>query len=194
MLSSVVSSHSRATFRSIVTALALVIAVSCSLVWARGARADSTSGLVALTNSARAAHGLAALTVSSDLAAAARAQAGRMAASHTLAHTSNLTGTICCWSAIGENVGEGGSVAVLQSAFMASPEHRANILSAAYSQVGIGVVADAQGTLWVSEIFRGPSGTTPKAAPKPGRRSTLERRDSAPDATKRGSRGRRMSR
>jgi hypothetical protein len=121
-----------------------------------------------MTNSARAAAGLPGLSVSSDLAAAARSQAARMAASHTLAHTPNLAQAVCCWRALGENVGEGGSATILQNAFMASPEHRANILSSAYSQIGIGVVVDAKGVMWVSEIFRAPSGAAPPApAPKP---------------------------
>lgn len=167
MPTSAVSPRLRAMSRSMFAALVFVVVVSCSVLWAHDAHADSTSDLVSLTNSARASHGLAALTASGDLAAVARAQAGRMAASHTLAHTPNLTTAVCCWSAIGENVGEGASATVLQSAFMASPEHRANILSTAYSQVGIGVAVDAQGTLWVSEIFRGPSDAAAKPAPKP---------------------------
>ena len=50
---------------------------------------------------------------------------------------------------------------------MASAPHRANILSATYTQVGVGVAVDRHGTLWVSEIFRKPSTTAapPAAAP-----------------------------
>lgn len=166
MLTSAVA-RSRAASRSIAAALVLVVAVSAVVAFAQRARADASSGMVALTNSARAAAGLPALTVSADLAAAARSQASRMAASGALAHTPNLPGAVCCWSSLGENVGEGGSPAVLQSALMASPEHRANILSAAYTQVGIGVAVDGKGVLWVSEIFRRPSGPVPSPAPKP---------------------------
>jgi hypothetical protein len=120
-----------------------------------------------MANSARVSAGLPALAVSGDLSTAARAQAGRMAASGTLAHTPNLPQVVCCWSNLGENVGVGGSASVLQAAFMASPEHRANILSSSYTQVGIGVVVDASGRMWVSEIFRRPSGSVPPPAPAP---------------------------
>lgn len=158
----------RGAIRSMMAALAMVVAITATVASARGARADSSASLVSMTNSARASAGLPGLSVSSDLVAVARRQAARMAASHTLAHTPNLPQAVCCWRALGENVGEGSSASVLQSAFMASPEHRANILSASYSQIGIGVAVDAKGVMWVSEIFRGPSGAVPPPpAPKP---------------------------
>ncbi|WP_297777265.1 CAP domain-containing protein, partial [Mycobacterium sp.] len=134
---------------------------------AHGARADSSSSFVSMVNSARSAHGLAGLSVSSDLSAAARAQASRMAASRTLAHTPNLGGAVCCWSVIGENVGEGPSAAAIETAFMNSTEHRANILSGSYTQIGVGAVVDSAGVMWVSEIFRRPSGAVAAPAPKP---------------------------
>jgi uncharacterized protein YkwD len=156
------------SFRRVVVAVCVIgLAVSGLVTWARGARADSSSSLVSMANSARASAGLPALAVSGDLASAARAQAGRMAASQTLAHTPNLPAVVCCWSTLGENVGEGPSASALQSAFMASPAHRANILSSSYTQVGIGVVVDSKGVLWVSEIFRRPSGAVANPAPAP---------------------------
>ena len=159
----------RSTARPLALALALAIALAGLVMAAQGARADSGSSLVAMANSARAAQGLPPLAVSSDLAAAARAQAGRMAASRTLAHTPNLGGAVCCWSALGENVGEGPSASAIETAFMGSTEHRANILSGNYTQIGVGAVVDSTGTLWVSEIFRRPSGA---AAPAPAPATT----------------------
>lgn len=153
--------------KSTALALALVIALAGLVIAAGGARADSSSSFVGMVNSARAAHGLPSLAVSSDLSAAARAQASRMAASRTLAHTPNLGGAVCCWSALGENVGEGPSASAIEAAFMNSAEHRANILSGSYTQIGVGAVVDSTGTLWVSEIFRRPIGAAPAPAPKP---------------------------
>jgi hypothetical protein len=72
---------------------------------------------------------------------------------------------LCCWVIVGENVGSGPSEAVINAAFMASPEHRANILRVAYRQIGVGYVIDRNGTLWVSEIFRQPTGSVAPAAP-----------------------------
>ncbi|MGH8891340.1 MAG: CAP domain-containing protein [Acidothermaceae bacterium] len=157
----------RAATRAVMGALAVVLAISTSVAWARGARADSSSSLVSLTNSARASAGLPGLAVSADLAAVARGQAARMAAAHTLQHTPNLSQAVCCWQKLGENVGYGGSPSVIQAAFMASPMHRANILDAAYTQIGIGSAVDANGILWVSEIFRRPTSQAPAQAPNP---------------------------
>jgi len=164
--------------------LALVVALAGLVFAAGGARADSSSSLVAMVNGARAAHGLPALAVSADLASAARAQAGRMAASRTLAHTPNLGGAVCCWAALGENVGEGPSASAINTAFMNSTEHRANILSGSYTQIGVGAVVDSTGTMWVSEIFRRPTGaaTAPAPAPAPAPKPVVTRAAPPPAA------------
>lgn len=131
------------------------------------AAASSNPGaaFVAATNQARAAVGLPGLSVSADLTAAATDQAQSMADADALFHTPDLGSGLCCWVMVGENVGDGPSESVIQAAFMASPEHRANILRAAYSQIGVGYVIDKRGTLWVSEVFRRPTGSVTPAAP-----------------------------
>jgi hypothetical protein len=152
--------------------LAVVGAMTAGVVLVTGQAAASTNpgaDFVAATNQARAAAGLPALSVRADLTAAATDQARNMAHAGVLFHTPNLGSGLCCWVMVGENVGDGPSVSVIQAAFMASPEHRANILRAAFTQVGIGYVIDAHGTLWVSEVFRRPTAvpTVPTAvAPK----------------------------
>jgi uncharacterized protein YkwD len=166
VLKALAGSRPRAAGRLGFAVLAVAVAAAASMMVASRARADSSSSLVSLTNGARAANGLPALSVAADLSAVARQQASRMAASGTLAHTPNLPQAVCCWSSIGENVGEAGSVSALQAAFMASPQHRANILSGTYTQIGVGVAVDAKGTMWASEIFRRPSGATPTPAPR----------------------------
>jgi len=71
-------------------------------------------------------------------------------------------------STAGENIAYGYETPhALVSAWMRSPGHRANILSSSYTQVGIGVVVDSKGILWVSEIFRRPSGAVANPAPAP---------------------------
>jgi uncharacterized protein YkwD len=69
---------------------------------------------------------------------AAQACAERMAAADSMTHSSYPGG----WSHWGENIamGFGSSVSVF-NAWMASPGHRANILKAAYTQMGIGRVS-----------------------------------------------------
>lgn len=161
--------------------LATVGAMTASLVLIAGqAVASSNPGaaFVAATNQARAAAGLPGLSVSADLTAAATHQAQNMADAGVLFHTPDLGAGLCCWIMVGENVGKGSSEAVIQAAFMASPEHRANILRAAYGQIGVGYVIDRSGNLWVSEVFRRPAGSAvpvvpvapkviPKATPRP---------------------------
>jgi uncharacterized protein YkwD len=148
--------------------LAAVGAMTAGLVLVTGQAAASSNpgaAFVAATNQARAAAGLPSLRVSADLTAAAIQQAQNMAYAGVLFHTPDLGSGLCCWVMVGENVGKGPSEAVIQAAFMASPEHRANILRAAYGQIGIGYVIDRSGTLWVSEVFRRPTGSAAPAAP-----------------------------
>jgi uncharacterized protein YkwD len=78
-----------------------------------------------------------------------------MASSSTLFHTASFS-SICCWSAIAENVGTGGSVRTVHRAFLRSSDHRSNILDSRMRQVGVGIVA-VGGQVWVTEIFRRPS-------------------------------------
>jgi uncharacterized protein YkwD len=152
--------------------LAVVGAVTACLVLVTGQAAASSNpgaAFVAAANQARAAAGLPRLTVSADLTAAATHQAQNMADAGVLYHTPDLGSGLCCWLIVGENVGKGPSEAVIQAAFMASPEHRANILRAVYAQVGVGYVIDRNGALWVSEIFRRPIGSVapvPPVAPR----------------------------
>ena len=93
-----------------------------------------------------------------------------MAASQKLYHNPSLATAVKNWSWVGENVGYGPSVASLQSAFMASPGHRANILDHQFTQVGVGAVT-VNGTIWVSVVFRRPMHVTSTPS-KPKPRST----------------------
>jgi hypothetical protein len=146
--------------------LAVATAVAGIVAVAQPARADASSSLVGLTNQARAAAGLPGLATSGDLAAVASRQAANMARSNVLSHTPGLASAVCCWVNLGENVGYGGSASSINAAFMASAAHRANILSHAYTQIGVGYATDARGTLWVSEVFRRPK-TGAVTAPAP---------------------------
>ncbi len=125
------------------------------------------AAMTADINAARAAHGLPALRVAADLVRVARSHSAAMAGARMLYHTPNLTAAICCWLAVGENVGEGGSVAAVNAAFLASAPHRANILNSRYTQVGVGIVVDSAGTLWVTEDFRRPSSSAPAGQASP---------------------------
>src|SRR4051794_17156861 len=117
-------------------------------------------------NAARQASGLAPYAVASDLASVARNHSQQMASQQSLYHNPSLTTQVQNWQAVGENVGEGPSVSDIHTAFMNSPEHRANILDHDFTQVGVGVAVDKNGIIWVTEDFRQPmsSGSTTTAS------------------------------
>jgi hypothetical protein len=152
--------------------LTVVLAVSAG----PSASASPDSEFVSRTNGARSSYGVGAYAVRSELAAVARRQAGRMAAAHTIYHNGNLGNEVSNWRSIGENVGMGGSVSAIHNAFMNSSEHRSNILSTSFTEVGIGTARGSDGQLYVSEVFRRPTGAT-YVAPRPKR--TVVRRTPA---------------
>jgi uncharacterized protein YkwD len=145
----------RSALLSLLTAAALV--ASTALVGAAPASATTTreARMVAKINAARANHGLPALRTSPELMTAAHSHAVAMAASRTLFHTASFS-TICCWTAVAENVGRGFTVRGVHRALMHSAPHRANILNGRMRQLGVGVVS-AAGQLWVVEVFRQPA-------------------------------------
>jgi uncharacterized protein YkwD len=109
-------------------------------------------------NAERTSRDIPALTIHSSLVDVARAQAQRMADSNVLYHNPKLTTDVKHWRWVGENVGYGGSAAIVHDAFMHSPEHKANILDHDYTWVGIGAVVQG-GRVWVAQVFKRPMPT-----------------------------------
>lgn len=144
--------------------LALALTTAAVLSSAAPAQASASSDTVAYTNSARSDHGLGSLSVAADLSRLAQQHAEWMAAHKTLAHTSDLGGKVCCWRAVGENVGYGSSARGIFDAFMNSSSHRANILSSRYTQIGVGAARSSDGRLWVDQIFRQPNSSAPSSS------------------------------
>ena len=93
-------------------------------------------------NSARSSAGLPAYSYAGDLAAAARGQAERMAASGELYHNPNLASEVGGWSRIGENVAFAGDWRSAHDVLMNSPDHRAQILDSGYTQMGVGTAVE----------------------------------------------------
>jgi uncharacterized protein YkwD len=79
-----------------------------------------------------------------------------MAKKQRLFHTSDLGYKLryVDWHSWGENVGAGVTPYGLFKAYMASPEHRANMLSKGFDRVGISFV-ERRGVLWSTLIFYG---------------------------------------
>lgn len=133
------------------------------------------SALVDGTNAARTTAGLPALHESALLDAAAQAKANDMVANNYFAHTSPAGVTPWYWfvnagysfSAAGENLAvDFSDSADVTTAWLNSPEHRANIMNTGYTDIGM---ATAQGTfdghpaIYVVELFGRPSAAAPLA-------------------------------
>jgi uncharacterized protein YkwD len=146
---------------ALLTSFALVLAVFVlGAATARPAGATSTESVVTgKINSARASRGVHRLTTRGDLVEVARGQARRMAARNVLYHNPSLAQQVHNFRWVGENVGYGPSVALVHSAFMASPGHKANVLDRDYTEVGVGAVW-ANGRVWIAEVFRKPLHST----------------------------------
>lgn len=108
----------------------------------------SVSNVIALTNRERAGLGLATLKHDARLDAGAQAKAEDMAAKSYFAHASPdgtkfsdwPTRAGYTWKIFGENLAEGYRTASkMHAAWMASPTHRANIVSIKYHDVGVGI-------------------------------------------------------
>lgn len=128
-----------------------------------GPRARAQSELLSLHNQARKAEHAKSLRRDSDLARYAKRHSKAMAEAGTLFHTKNLAKPLRGrnWSIAGENVGmtftnDGLDAAVqdLQEAFMASPEHRENVLRKSFDHAAVGMY-EADGKVWVTVVFYG---------------------------------------
>lgn len=114
-------------------------------------RSDYESDFHGQINSLRASRGLAALARNGSLNARARDWARTMADSGSLKH-SNIGSLVPPWSAAAENVGKGGTVALIYGLLEASSGHLSNMV-ANYTDIGIGVWQDSNGTLWTVHVF-----------------------------------------
>jgi len=137
-----------------------------------------------LTNQARAGAGLQPLATDGMLTSIARSWSSQMAAAGGISHNPSLQGQVTvAWTQLGENVGEGPGVAVIQTAFMNSPHHRENILNGAYNFVGIGVVYSGA-TIYVTVDFMDlPGGASAPAPVLTAPRPRTTRAPAAPRTT-----------
>ena len=124
-----------------------------------------------LTNRERVRASLTPLRRNADLARVAQLQAEQMAAAGKLAHevpgsryptlASRMKLIGYQYRAVGENVAEGyTSGAALMAGWMTSPAHRANILSARYTETGAGMARSKNGRTYTAQVFARPRGTS----------------------------------
>jgi len=114
-----------------------------------------------LLNSDRNANGMSSLPLDAELSRIARIKSEDMRDKGYFAHESPTYGSPSemlryfgySFTAAGENIAHHANVTKAQAAFMSSAGHRRNILSSSWTKVGIGVCYDAQGYVYVTQLF-----------------------------------------
>lgn len=136
----------------------LLVAPSAAASTASTSGASTSSSLV---NQERADRGIARLTVSSELNRIATDWSQQMAKEGRLYHNPDLASQTgpAAWRA--ENVGMhpapvdvDAAVRRIHDKFMSSSGHRANILETRVHEIGVGVVQDDDGNVWITQVFR----------------------------------------
>ena len=113
-----------------------------------------------LLNQDRNNNGLGALTLDAELCRIARIKSADMRDNRYFAHESPTYGRVgemlrhfgYRFSAAGENIAHHANVDKAQAAFMSSQGHRQNILGG-WTKMGIGIVTDANGYIYATQIF-----------------------------------------
>jgi uncharacterized protein YkwD len=141
--------------KHILVLFATVFVLSTLVPGAFAARKTSaTLSLLKAMNAARAAHGLRPLRLDTTLRAAARSHSVDMLRGNYFAHGDFRDRMIAFHlkaSIAGENLAWGsgnyGTAQTIVQEWLASPEHRANLLRRSFSRIGIGIVHGSfQGT------------------------------------------------
>jgi len=124
---------------------------------------DATTALLAMINGARAAERLPPLRRDPRLDEVALRHSQAMVAAHRVGHdvgdgdpAVRIAEALPNPRAAGENVAKASSVRRAHRSLWASPSHRGNLLMTDFSLVGLGIVQDDEGALWVTEAFAGP--------------------------------------
>jgi uncharacterized protein YkwD len=116
--------------------------------------------LASMVGAMRAYERLPPLARDARLDAIALAHARRMKEANTIGHdvgdgdpALRLQNAGLSAREAGENVAHAQSVALAHRALYASPSHRANLVRAAFDKMGVAVVDDRDGSMWVAEVF-----------------------------------------
>ena len=128
--------------RRLLVALAAVMAVasfSTVLTGCESTGADRAQ-VAALVNQSRAQAGLRTLKSNLTLDIKADSWAQKMRNACQISHSRLADGAPSNWRKLGENVGEGANIAVVHTAYLNSPGHRANIMDPAFTQIGTAAV------------------------------------------------------
>lgn len=128
---------------------------------------EIAASLVAETNAERARVGLPGLSFNARLAFAAQLQADQCARLGRIDHVlpeaqfprpeDRIIASGYAWDQYGENLalGQDTPAAAVQS-WMGSPAHRANILHANFTELGVGIAIDGAGRSYYVQVFGKP--------------------------------------
>ncbi len=121
---------------------------------------DERSALVAMVQAMRTQQSLAQLRRDARLDTIAAAHARRMKDAHTIGHdvgdgdpAERLQNAGLSARESGENVAHAQNVLLAHRALWQSPSHRANLQHGEYDALGVGVLDDPDGSVWVAEVF-----------------------------------------
>jgi uncharacterized protein YkwD len=128
---------------------------------------EQETEILGLVNRLRARGGLMPLKFSPRLAVIARGHSYDMAMRHYLAHNSpdgvapadRLSGVGIGYRAVGENIymdDDADSAGVprrVLEGWLKSPEHLANIISAKFTETGVGIAQSSDGSIYVTQDF-----------------------------------------
>jgi uncharacterized protein YkwD len=125
------------------------------------------SEVVDLTNAERLRAGLNALTVNARLTYAAQLQADQCARLGRIDHVlpeapyprpeDRITASGYEWRAYGENLAMGyPRAADAVQGWMESPDHRANLLSSVFAEIGVAYTVDSAGRTYYVQVFGNP--------------------------------------
>jgi uncharacterized protein YkwD len=135
-------------FKSTLAAIAALVLLLPGTAFAGLTKTERS--LLRQMNRVRAQHGLRALRCDNHLERAARFHSRQMLGSNTFAHGAfgaRMAEFAVSGHIAGENLAWGtasrGTARAIVAAWLASPEHRANLLSASYSRVGVGDLVGA---------------------------------------------------
>jgi uncharacterized protein YkwD len=121
---------------------------------------NPANALAEMVARARESEGRAPLAPSERLDRVARAHADRMMRARELAHDvgdgdvrERLADAGFDPTEVGENIAHAANVALAHRVLWASPSHRDNLLGPRFTRLGVGVIPDPDGTVWVTEVF-----------------------------------------
>ena|GEM_PF-3243190 len=112
-------------------------------------------------NEDRARQGVPTLVMDNKLAALARMKSQDMLSNNYFAHTSPTLGNAATmlrnngysFNSVGENISKHSTVIKSHAALMSSDGHRRNILNSSWQKVGIGIVLDGNGSVYMTQLF-----------------------------------------